>query len=126
MGDNLIQDEMTRRVLVLSDNDGLSRAIKLNLNSYLDVQVVNLAPSVQQHQSDVGQCDLMIVAMSSSTSEPIVALTRASLTEHVGQVPLLIISDRPFRYEPEDHIAHLEFPFEIDTLRRKVKEMLRS
>jgi len=113
---------MARRILVLSDNDGLSRAIKLNLGSCLNVQVVNC--SEPKYQPDDGPCDLIIVAMSSSTSEPIVALTRASMTERVGHVPLLIISDRPFKSEPKDHITHLEFPFEIHNLCRKVKEML--
>jgi hypothetical protein len=139
-----------KRVLVLSDNDGLSRAIKLNLERS-DLEVVKLAlnsPGQQRpelrpepnrravegrcpepvkgrgNQAEMGDFDLIVVAMSSSTSEPIVALARASLAGRIGQVPLLIISDRPFHSEPDDQIAHLDFPFDIDGLYDKVKDIL--
>jgi len=155
-----------KRVLVLSDNDGLSRAIKLNLERS-DLEVVKLAlnsPGQQRsepveeqrpeprpepnrravkgrrpelvegrcpepvegrgNQAEMGDFDLIVVAMSSSTSEPIVALARASLAGRIGQVPLLIISDRPFHSEPDDQIAHLDFPFDIDGLHNKVKDIL--
>ena len=116
-----------KRVLVLSDNDGLSRAIELNLNIRLDVEVVTLAPSSLEQRggpAENGDPDLVVVAMSSPTSEPVVALTKASLTGWVGQVPLLIISDRPFRSDPEAQITHLDFPFDIDKLHDKVQELL--
>ena len=117
-----------KRILVLSDNDGLSRAIELNLNTHLEVEVVRLAPgSLGQEGSHAdGDCDLIVVAVSSHTSEPLVALARASLVGRVGQVPLLIISDRPFDPEPEEQIVHLDFPFDGDELRDRVKEILQT
>ena len=120
-------DLVEKTVLILSDNDGLSRAIALNLNSQLDAKIIRLAPGSlrqQENQVEIGDCDLMVVAMSSPTSEPLLALARASLTEWVGQVPLLIISDRPFESEPDDRIVHLDFPFDVDGLHDKVKEIL--
>jgi hypothetical protein len=48
------------------------------------------------------------------------------LTGRVGQVPLLIISDRPFDSVPEVRIFHLDFPFGVDGLRDKVKEILQA
>jgi len=72
----------------------------------------------------MGDFDLIVVAMSSPTSEPVVALARASLAGQIGQVPLLIISDRPFHSDPNDRIIHLDFPFDIDGLCDKVKEVL--
>jgi hypothetical protein len=131
-------DLARKRVLVLSDNDGLSRAIKLNLERS-DLEVVKLAlnspgqrcPEPNRravkgrgNQAEMGDFDLIVVAMSSSTSEPIVALARASLAGRIGQVPLLIISDRPFHSDPDDQIVHLDFPFDIDGLHDKVKAIL--
>ena len=142
-------DLARKRVLVLSDNDGLSRAIKLNLERS-DLEVVKFAlnsPGQQsqpcpepnrravkgrcpepvegrESQAEMDDFDLIVVAMSSSTSEPIVALARASLAGRIGQIPLLIISDRPFHSDPDDQIIHLDFPFDIDGLHAKVKGIL--
>jgi len=115
-----------KRVLVLSDNDGLSRAIGLNLkHSHLEVIRLALSsPGQRGSQAEMDDFDLIVVAMSSPTSEPVVALARASLAGRVGQVPLLIISDRPFHSDPDDQIIHLDFPFDINGLRDKVQEIL--
>ena len=118
-----------KRVLILSDNDGLSRAIALNLHSCLKVKTARFEPKSPQAwrlQTENDSFDLMIVAMSSPTSEPVVALARASLVGLIGQVPLLIISDRPFDSAPDDRIIHLDFPFDIDKLCHTVREMLRN
>lgn len=115
-----------KRVLVLSDNDGLSRAIELNLK-HNHLEVIRLAlssPEQRGSQAEVGDFDLIVVAMSSPTSEPVVALARASLAGRIGQVPLLIISDRPFHPDLDDQIIHLDFPFDIDGLHDKVKKIL--
>ena len=115
-----------KRVLVLSDNDILSRAIELNLKQS-HLKIVRLAlssPGQPGSQAEVGDFDLIVIAMSSPTNEPIVALARASLAGRIGQVPLLIISDRPFYSDPDDQIIHLDFPFDIDGLHDKVKEIL--
>jgi DNA-binding response OmpR family regulator len=117
-----------KRVLVLSDNEGLSKAIELNLERS-DLEVVSFAlssPEQQESQAEVGDCDLIVVAMSSPDSEPVVALARASLAGRIGQVPLLIISDRPFHSKPGDRIIHLDFPFDLDRLHDKVKEILQE
>ncbi len=130
----MVADLAGKRVLVLSDNDGLSRAIELNLkqNNHLEVVRLALNSPGQRHlegqraetQNGGEDFDLIVVAMSSPTSEPIVALARASLAGRIGQVPLLIISDRPFQSDPDDQILHLEFPFEIESLQDKVREIL--
>lgn len=117
-----------KRVLVLSDNNGLSRAIELNLERS-GLEVVKLAlssPGQRGRQAEVGDFDLIVVAMSSPTNEPVVALAKASLAGLIGQVPILIISDRPFHSDPDDQIIHLDFPFDIDKLYDKVKEILQG
>ena len=108
-----------KKVLILSDNKSLSRAIELNLNSRLEVKIIKLAselPTQWEAQTGTTDFDLIILAMSSPDSEPVVTLARASLIKRIGQTPLLIISDRPFDVEPEHRITHLNFPFEIDRL----------
>ena len=71
-----------------------------------------------------GDLDLLVLAISSPSKEPIVELARASLVERIGRVPLLIISDRPFHSEPGEPIVHLDFPFSIDALEIKAREVL--
>jgi len=121
----MVADLARKRVLVLSDNDGLSRAIESNLNSHLEVVRLTLSsPGQRESQAELGDFDMIVVAMSLPTSEPVVALARASLAGRIGQVPLLIISDRPFHSDLDDQIIHLDFPFDIDGLHDKVKEIL--
>ena len=121
----MVADLARKRVLVLSDNDGLSRAIELNLNRHLEVVRLTLSsPRQRESQAELGDFDMIVVAMSLPTSEPVVALARASLAGRIGQVPLLIISDRPFHSDLDDQIIHLDFPFDIDGLHDKVKEIL--
>jgi DNA-binding response OmpR family regulator len=121
----MVVDLARKRVLVLSDNDGLSRAIESNLNSHLEVVRLTLSsPGQRESQTELGDFDMIVVAMSLPTSEPVVALARASLAGRIGQVPLLIISDRPFYSDLDDQIIHLDFPFDIDGLHDKVKEIL--
>jgi hypothetical protein len=72
----------------------------------------------------LGDCSLIIVAASLPSSEPVVALARASLAARIGEVPLLIISDRPFPPDPVDRIAHLDFPFDIGGLHNSIQDIL--
>jgi hypothetical protein len=126
---HMITASVRKKVLVLSDNGGLSRAIRLNLNNCMDVEIVGFNPDSlekRKAQASNGDCDLLVVAMSSPTSEPVVALARSSLADQIGRIPLLIISDRPFNSDPEDRIVHLDFPFDIDKLCRKVQDMLQD
>jgi DNA-binding NarL/FixJ family response regulator len=120
-------DAIGKKILILSDNDGLSRAIALNLNKRLNVEIVRFALEPQeQWKSRTGNdhFDLIVLGMSSPASEPIAALARALLAQQVGRVPLLIISDRALASNLEGPIIHLDFPFDIDKLRGKVQEIL--
>jgi hypothetical protein len=113
-----------RKALIISDNGGLARVVELNLSIRLGMKVVKYEPGVGQEGKGGknGDLDLLVLAISSPAKEPIVELARASLVERIGQVPLLIISDRPFHSEPSDHIVHLDFPFGIEALETKVRE----
>jgi hypothetical protein len=116
-----------KRVLLLSDHEGLASAIEWNLNGHGGLEVTSMAPGSSMPpgaRPASGACDLIIVAMSSPASEPLVALFRASLLRRIGQVPLLIISDRPFHSEPDDKITHMDFPFDIDQLLCRIRQIL--
>jgi hypothetical protein len=116
-----------KRVVVLSDNRGLSRVIEFSLKNH-DLKVI--APL---HASGngrpppvVGDIDLIIVAVSLPTSEALDTLSRASLSDRIGQVPLLIICDGPAHSDPGHRIEHLGFPFGLDGFYHKVETILQK
>ena len=112
-----------KKALIISDNGGLARVVELNLSIRLGMHVSKYDPdaAVGDYSNDL---DLLVLAISSPSKEPIVELARASLVERIGQVPLLIISDRPFHSEPGEPIVHLDFPFSIDALEIRVRDVL--
>ena len=142
--DNTSTSLVGKKVLVVSDSDKLSRAIELNLSFCLGIETVTLATDTIENDigSDIGNdignegdnddegdndnFDLIVVAMSSPVSEPVVALARASLSDYIGRVPILIISDRPVNPAPDAYIAHLDYPFNASGLHNKIKEILRN
>ena len=116
-----------KKALVLSDNDTLSKVVELNLNKMLGMEVVMLAPSALEQQgvpAQNGNFDLIVVAISSPTGELVVTLIRTQLAERIRDVPLLIISDRLFRSDPEARVFHIDFPFSTDGFHDKVREIL--
>ena len=120
----MVEGFSRKRIAVLSDHDVLSSAIELSLKSCLEIETVKLVPNATQSQVD--DFDLVIVAMSSPVNGPLVALARSALAWSVGQVPLLISSDSPFRSAPDVKIFHLSFPFDLDKLCKQVREILRE
>jgi hypothetical protein len=76
------------------------------------------------NQTKNGKADLIIIAHSDCTGEPVVALARAGLTGHIGHTPLLIVSERPFEPSPDQQIFHLDFPFDTVALRYTVQNLL--
>jgi hypothetical protein len=116
-----------KRIAVLSDNDGLAQAIKVSLGGCLNLEIVRdvLSPPVpRKNEFKNGKFDLILVAASLPTSEPVVMLARASLAQKIGQVPLLIVSDRPFDAGESTRFFHLGFPVNANRLCDKVKEIL--
>jgi len=79
-------DSPRKRILILSDNDGLSRAIELNLRDCSDAEIVRVTGRSlgRQERQTIGDPSLIIVATSSPASEPVVALASlmTSLTSY--------------------------------------------
>ncbi len=122
----MVINSTKKKILILSDNDKLSKAIKVILASrgWATETVASKPPKQPGNQAKIKHPDLIVVAMSSPTSEPVVTLARASLAKQIGQTPLLIISDEPFNSNSDDLIVHLDFPFAIDELYYKVETIL--
>ncbi len=116
-----------KRIAILSDNGGLAQAIGVSLSHCLKLEVVKCVSSpLAQGKEQTENCDLdlILLAISLPTSEPVVMLNRALLTRHIGQVPLLIVSDRPFDPGVNGQFFHLDFPVNANELHDKVKEIL--
>lgn len=117
-----------KRVIVLSDHNLITRAIELALDGSMKLDLLSPAPDLLEasggRRLKIPGCDLIVVAVSSPSTEPVVALVRSSLVDRIGQVPLLIISDRPFAAVPEAKISHLRYPFDPIRLRKRVCQIL--
>lgn len=116
-----------KNVLVLSDDDLLSRVVELTLDEYA-LQVIPIPAGSAECQAadlDLEAVDLVILALGSLSSEPVVALAKTSLTNAIGHVPLLVISSK--RFQPDTHVPiyHLDFPFDVRELQVKVRQALR-
>jgi hypothetical protein len=117
-----------KRVIVISDNDGLTQAMALDLSHCLKLQTISLTSGSSERsrvQVERNSFDLIVVVTSSPTSEPVVMLGRALLAQQIGCVPLLIVSDRPFDPDMDNQFFHLNFPIKADQLLHKVAEILR-
>jgi hypothetical protein len=125
----VIADSAGGKALVISDNRRLSRAVGLALNRYLGAETVIVTLGSSRPQGRPGgdvDFELIVLALSSPLSEPVVMLARASLAEKIGQVPLLIVSDRAFQPDPESKIFYLGFPFDPHELGEKAREILKG
>jgi hypothetical protein len=118
-------------ILVLSDSELLFSVISANLGqSELKLRQRNsIDKNGDSHPQKSGKTrhetpDLIIVANSSPSTEPVVSLAEAALNDQVGHIPLLIISDRNFAICREKKIFHLDFPFDPDALQRSVFSLL--
>lgn len=122
-----ISSMRAKQVIVLSDNDVLFRAIEANLSRRLDVKVKRSLPGQsgsRGDQAELGRVDLIVVAQSAQIGEPLAALAGTSLAERIGQVPVLIISEKPTEPGRDGSEEHLEFPFHPDELHARVSELL--
>jgi len=118
-------DVMSKQVHVLCDYDALYAAIELKLSGLPQVRVIRL-DSLSPEHSNNGRFagDLIIVAPVPPINDPMYILSRASLLDQVGQVPVLIISEQPSRSESDDRITYLNFPFDMDDLNCTVVDIL--
>lgn len=111
-----------KKIIVLSDDDKLARAVRVGLQNQGQV----IGPDLGGRAADVFEPALIVIALSAPAAEPSILLARAELGGCLGRVPLLIISDRPFPPEPAWRIDHLGFPFSSEALSRRAAELLEA
>ncbi len=115
-----------KRIFVLSDSEPLARTVEFCLCQQFRIGklILPATPVLARHARAV-KTDLMIVALASSLSEPVIVLSQALVVNRVGRVPLLIISDRSFTADHRLQIYHLNFPFVVERLQSQVSQILR-
>ncbi|MCB0023746.1 MAG: hypothetical protein M9936_26800 [Caldilinea sp.] len=123
------QRSLVDGILLIGDNRFLLRLVATNLAPLTAAAILLGADScATPFEPDTfgsdPPCKLILLALSRSSNEPVVVLAQAGLTQLVGRVPLLIISDRTFQADPERHIFHLPFPFSAQALRQQVADLL--
>ena len=112
-----------KKVFVLSDHQAFFDIIKLNLATPT-VRVLNHKENHGADNPELADLDLILVISSTTSHEPVISLFNASLIQHVGLIPLLIVSDRKFEPSVNGNIHHLDFPFDARHLRNKVCQLL--
>ncbi len=122
-------DGVTAAIAVLSDSDQVLKVIQYLLaGDYLLTGVwVNGAtprppiPPGGFALPDLDSFGMVIVAAVQPETEPLVLLGQAGLGCLVGQVPILLITERQFRVTPTSRIVGLTYPFTPEELRRAVQ-----
>lgn len=123
----MMTDVMSKQVHVLCDHDALYAAIELKLTGLTNVHVIRLnsnPTALAGNKHTAAESDLIIVASVPPISDPISILSRAALLNHVGRMPVLIISEQPSKPESGEKITYLNFPFDLDDLTDTVADIL--
>ena len=123
------QGSLVDDILLIGDNRFLLRLVATNLAPLTATALLlgadsSTTPLASGSRDNGAPCNLILLALSRSSNEPVVILAQAGLTRLVGRVPLLIISDRTFQADPERHIFHLPFPFSAQALQKQVNDLL--
>lgn len=113
-----------QKILVLSDDDRLTRAIELILGGWVVEKLALSAATQQTPQLEMSKVGLIVIALSSPVNEPAAALSLISLIDQAGQNPLLIISEKRIRPRPSNLAAQMDFPFDVDEFRENVLKIL--
>lgn len=119
-------EALRKSVLVVCDDHRLYRAIEVNLKERQILEILDECLCCQGESVDqpVNNFDLIVLVLSSPTSEPLISLARASLVKRIGQIPIMIVSSRTFDSAPDLDIYHMNFPFDVSSLQDKINEIL--
>ena len=118
----------SKKILVLSDDNRLARAIELILGGGEWV-IEKFALSFREPPQPQGNSDeaaLIVVALSSPVNEPVTALNRVFLASQIAKTPLLIISEKRMHVQQSNLLVQMDFPFNVDDLRDNVWQILQK
>ncbi len=122
----MIAELAGKKALVISDDERLSQAIELIL-ARVRMAVTNqwlCSLRGERVQTETDGFDVIIVATGSLSCEPIIQTAMGALSEHIEHVPILLICEETASADPDRRVFHLTFPFSIDELLDRVREIL--
>jgi CheY-like chemotaxis protein len=115
------------RVLVLSDNEVLSKVVELLLVPRQGVQIWRLRidrTSEALESSTAGSFDLIILMLRLPFRDPIACLAQAGLEAVWKKTPVIVSSGSQVPVHLAGNMIHIGFPFEIDGLQAAIQEIL--
>ncbi|CAG0946972.1 hypothetical protein ANRL1_03502 [Anaerolineae bacterium] len=116
-----------KQILVISDDESVARVTELAIKrEEWVVPFVFCLSNQPASQLPSDKYNLIILVLRSYDLDPVVALAKASLTSYVGQIPILIISDKPFLSDASTQIYHMDFPFTTSQLNVQVRRILQE
>lgn len=120
-------EALENTILLVSDHVGLSRAIRVTLESE-DILVVTIPMSGETHPlaREEPRGELIIAVISSPSRALFIAFRVSEIFNQLGRIPLLVISDEPVTSLLSEGAVHLPLPFNLDDLRRTVRRLLKS
>ena len=114
-----------QRLFLLTDHALLARVVEVNLRQEWEVETRILKAQDTPYLAPADSTpDLIIIGLSGTEGEPLMTLYAVSLLDCVGRVPILIISERPFRPWPLARLWHLTYPFTVTELQQAVRATL--
>lgn len=116
-----------KHALVFSDSAGIAECVQLAIEHRVQSTFVLLNPAEPiLIPSQIDDCALIILVLSSLASQPAITLARAALECYVGQVPFLIISAQPSIFEVAPKVYHMNFPFSTSELESQVRQIVQE
>ncbi|MCP4544529.1 MAG: hypothetical protein GY832_46060 [Chloroflexi bacterium] len=118
-------DQIKNRALVFCDNDLLFDVIAVNLKDmFVDIEHLEPSFATSAKRNELGDFDLIIIAISTPVSHHLVTLFDVLLSDRMEHVPILVISDQSSHTDQENLVSRLDFPFAPDALCDQVQDLL--
>ena len=108
---------------MLSDHARLLKLLLYLLGSDYTVVGCLLQGESTETLADSGPIDLVILAQGELDSEPLIMLSEVGLGYLLGQVPVLLITERRIPSAPHNRIYSLAHPFTPDQFRSVVRDL---
>lgn len=113
-----------KKIALICDDERLIKVISLAFDRKSFDLILCDCPGLQHQDGSIDNLKLIIVALASPMSEPIVEISRAALGKFIGEVPILIVSQRRFHPAISQQIYHMDFPFDVNALKKQAEQIM--
>lgn len=113
------------QIILLSDSYRMAGICDSYLSSRFRVAAYLVSQS-KRPNIDLHHNSLIVLALSSPSSDPVIVLLKAELVGYISQVPILIISRHPFESQPDELIWHLGLPLNRQGLYECIDRIIES